>query len=616
MISIVLYGRNDSYGYNLHKRAAISFNTFGELLTDPDDEIIFVDYNTVDDLPTFPEAIRDTLTAKAKKLLRVIRVRGDVQREGNWGPRPQLNEPLARNIGIRRAKPENPWVLSTNTDMVFVPRKGQSLSEVAGALSKGYYALPRYEVPETLWETVDRFDPLAIIESFRKWGANYNLNETVFARPYLLYDGPGDFQLFSRETIFNIQGFDERMVYGWHVDSNLCKRMHLLFGQVNTLREAFEGYHCDHTRVTTPAHASNRIENDWNFFCESLETPFIPEQKNTWGCNGRIFEEVRVNTSSSRYVEALDAIYAEPMAAPEDVTYTDKTFNNHLYYNTVHAFPYISDSLASAQRTLRLAYLGNNDTLLQMLGKYWERVGFEQPILVHDPMGRPGGPVELGASFEVVRDLGRLAEAELFLVDNHCPPETATKDGQGLDVLKLSPETLRLSINRMHAVLKLALHDQLCVALGRPPRKFIAAGVQNTIFERMFNQVIGLIAVPFACHIRHGFVRQHTDIDGPLAIFEHLKTLAPADLAALHQSILDCGEPGSTAPELQKVYDRLQVPTADLGSSADPGYSDRAKQEKKRLLAGILLSAVTGNLEDAARIFTRFLSRDFGCETP
>ena len=34
MISIVLYGRNDSYGYNLHKRAALGINCMAEVLTD------------------------------------------------------------------------------------------------------------------------------------------------------------------------------------------------------------------------------------------------------------------------------------------------------------------------------------------------------------------------------------------------------------------------------------------------------------------------------------------------------------------------------------------------------------------------------------------------------
>ena len=75
MISVVLYGRNDNYGYNLHKRAALSLNCMAEVLTDPSDEIIFVDYNTPDDFPTFPEAIQDTLTKRARETLRILRIR-------------------------------------------------------------------------------------------------------------------------------------------------------------------------------------------------------------------------------------------------------------------------------------------------------------------------------------------------------------------------------------------------------------------------------------------------------------------------------------------------------------------------------------------------------------
>ena len=60
MLSVILYGRNDSYGYNLHKRAAISLNCIAEMLSGEHDEIIFVDYNTPNDLPTFIEAIYDT----------------------------------------------------------------------------------------------------------------------------------------------------------------------------------------------------------------------------------------------------------------------------------------------------------------------------------------------------------------------------------------------------------------------------------------------------------------------------------------------------------------------------------------------------------------------------
>ena len=70
MISIVLYGRNDNYGYNLHKRAALSLNCMAEILSDRNDEILFVEFNTPDDYPTFPEAIQDTLTPRARAVQR------------------------------------------------------------------------------------------------------------------------------------------------------------------------------------------------------------------------------------------------------------------------------------------------------------------------------------------------------------------------------------------------------------------------------------------------------------------------------------------------------------------------------------------------------------------
>jgi len=89
MISVVVYGRNDAHGYNLHKRAALSLNCIAEVLRDDDDEIIFVDYNTPNDLPTFVEAIYDTLTARAKSVLRVLRVRPEMHKR--WQRRTDYN---------------------------------------------------------------------------------------------------------------------------------------------------------------------------------------------------------------------------------------------------------------------------------------------------------------------------------------------------------------------------------------------------------------------------------------------------------------------------------------------------------------------------------------------
>ena len=95
MISVILYGRNDSHGYNLPKRAAISLNCIAEVLSDPDDEMLFVDYNTSDDLPTFIEAINVTLTPNAKSRLRVLRVR------------PQLHARLVERTHLAALEPHS-----------------------------------------------------------------------------------------------------------------------------------------------------------------------------------------------------------------------------------------------------------------------------------------------------------------------------------------------------------------------------------------------------------------------------------------------------------------------------------------------------------------------------
>src|SRR5450759_369156 len=106
MISVVLYGRNDNYGYNLHKRAALSFNCIAEILNGPNDEILFVDYNTPDDFPTFPEAIQDTLTEKARKVLRIFRVRPSIHERFKSKSRLIALEPIARNVAVRRSNPK------------------------------------------------------------------------------------------------------------------------------------------------------------------------------------------------------------------------------------------------------------------------------------------------------------------------------------------------------------------------------------------------------------------------------------------------------------------------------------------------------------------------------
>ena len=110
------------------------------------------------------------------------------------------------------------------------------------------YIVPRFEIPETLWESFNRRDPKGVIKLIKSYGEKLHLNEVVYGYKWIKYDAPGDFQLIERKDLFELNGFDEKMLLGWHVDSNISKRLFLKYGQVNDALPFVYGYHCDHTR--------------------------------------------------------------------------------------------------------------------------------------------------------------------------------------------------------------------------------------------------------------------------------------------------------------------------------------------------------------------------------
>ena len=194
-----------------------------------------------------------------------------------WSARTHLKaiEPIARNVAVRRSNPRNRWILSTNTDMIFVPRGRRSLERHHVDLPNGFYHLPRFELPESLWEGFDRKDPASVIDQVRCLGRD-DVPERDRVRVGLIkYDAPGDFQLMERDDLFRIHGFNEDMLLGWHVDSNIAKRLHLLYGRVGDVVDRLFGYHCDHTRQVTPMHQHRADRNDEARFIGQVTVPEV-----------------------------------------------------------------------------------------------------------------------------------------------------------------------------------------------------------------------------------------------------------------------------------------------------------------------------------------------------
>jgi hypothetical protein len=570
MLSVILYGRNDNHGYNLHKRAAISLNAIAHLLSDPADEIVFVDYNTPDDLPSFPEAIADTLTPKAIEKLRVLRVRPAVH-QARYAARTHLNalEPIARNVAIRRANPQNRWVLSTNTDMIFVPRiEGQDLTQAIGGLADGFYHLPRFELPEGLWETLDRRDAAGMIESAREWGERFHLNEIVQSAGDNLYDGPGDFQLFLREDLFAIGGFHEEMIKGWHLDANVAKRMAMLRGRVSSALDRLIGYHCDHTRQATAYHKGDRIENSPLIFLDNVHEPQIRAQLADWGLPDEPIEELKLGRASgARYLKALNAV--PPTRGEAD-----------------DVLPYLLDLVANLPPGAKIGYAGDQ-VLAARFCTAWQAMGGDAP---HAPDAL-AWLADTGPQLAPLADWA--SQSDLFIVD-----ATAGGDRAGLVAEAMSAA---------------AAADRSRRQKGAAARTVLVIGDADAAEDRMAGTV-AFSAAPVAPHIRRGqFVGDLTaPAIAPLAV-EGGRAFNLDDIAVLSSpggaqagtrfgAIFDRLEPlngaarSPMALRLGAGQDGLLAGRADLGALSPGGYELAVEAQVHALAAAgeVLAIGVVG----------------------
>ena len=520
MISVIVYGRNDSYGYNLPKRAAMSINCIAHVLDDPDDEIIFVDCNTPNDIPTFPESIADTLTPRARQMLRVLRVRPEQYERGKNGTRFKVLEPLCRNIAIRRSNPRNRWILNTNTDMVFTPLQPQmSLSRIVDGLPDGFYELPRFEMPESLWESCDRLDAEGTISRFSSWGLRLHLNQIVTADEATLFDGPGDFQLALRSQLFEIHGMNEQMVLGWHVDSNLCKRMWLLNGETGTILDRLYAYHCDHTRIQTVYHvAGQSTANDADTFVTHVVSPYIPEQGLRWGMPDEPIEEFslsdpflnRMAAHLSRLVPGMH----QPMTG---ISLVDYFVDASLYYDDRHVFPYVADILVNTPAFSDIGYFGNNAAMLKLVAEF-------RLLEKHSGMVRyHGGLLTAGTSNREFAPPANCRPADIDEIDRSCSafifdlsmrnlPSRMSANGLRIPEAAPAVEAFARSISGL--IVAVARREEQRQTAGDLLRPCIFIGCHNSWFDQFIMNLFGCAYTPFSTYVRHGFLR-HDAFDQP-----------------------------------------------------------------------------------------------------
>lgn len=214
-ISSVVLGRNDNYKDD--KRCLIhllsSLETF--------DEVIYVDWNSPKDKGSLLWKLEPYLPKTGK--LKHIMIPPHIAEMFTPDPTSfKLQEPVARNLGIRRATGD--WIVSTNIDII-PPSRDLLVNFIQERNSETFYTVSRREAPLSI---VDKYD----LENWKdlytelvfEIGPRYFPAQVTPNDNFSLINSCGDFQIASSKIWNTIKGFEEEMYGFCFVDTNVQKK--------------------------------------------------------------------------------------------------------------------------------------------------------------------------------------------------------------------------------------------------------------------------------------------------------------------------------------------------------------------------------------------------------
>jgi hypothetical protein len=487
MISVILCSGSGDSEYNLHKRAALAFNCMAEILTDPADEIIFVDYGTPDDLPTLPEAIGDTLTERARKVLRVLRVRSHLYARYDSRTPSDSFEPVARNIAVRRASPSNPWILSTNLDAIAVPRRSESLSDIVRQLPAGFYHAAGTNIDRATWERFDRYDPQHAIRIAKDSQPHHSDASAAESRDPSCDD---DFQLILRHDLFENHGFEEHDASRDRVRSRLVARLSAKYSAPGNIGSQVYVFVCGGGNGIAAERKGSPAENKRGF-AEGRGAGTETDRQTSWGCASDSIEEIRLDEDSAgAYIQALRDLIGPPMAAPIVLEHTERA-RNKVDYHPFHLLPFLADMFVPIPRSSNVAWHGTNVETARLFAGVWERLGFTGKILLERPLLATGSDV---AAIRHITRSQALAEADAFVFDFGGLPDARDE----------ATEKAVLGLRRRFR--DVVYEEQGRYARGLARRRIIALNAILNDHDVFVREYITAALTPFATHMRHGFV--------------------------------------------------------------------------------------------------------------
>lgn len=208
--SVVILTKNDNYGGNLSHRAKMCVNSLVENF----DEVVIVDWKTRERktlLSTFIDEVPHIGKIKS------IEVSNDILKEKyphlyQWN----ILEAVGRNIGIRRSTGD--WIASTNVDIVTTPLDLNQLNP------NEFYTSSRRDIDENFHLSVNDYPTLKSI----LWENRNSYHDKPIVQNssdiWSLVVCCGDFQIGTRDVWMKFKGFEESVLFGCGIDSNIMKK--------------------------------------------------------------------------------------------------------------------------------------------------------------------------------------------------------------------------------------------------------------------------------------------------------------------------------------------------------------------------------------------------------
>ncbi|MEI6212824.1 MAG: hypothetical protein WCP10_01865 [Desulfuromonadales bacterium] len=345
-------------------------------------------------------------------------------------------------------------------------------------------------------------NPESTIASFKQWGLRLHISEIITASKETLFDGPGDFQLCLRSQLFQMHGLNEQMVLGWHVDSNLCKRMWLLNGETKSVLDQLHAFHCDHTRIQSVYHmAGTSTENSFADFFVNVTSPDLPEQKLSWGLPDENIEEIALDKKHTTRLSTALMQIIPGMSVPIAGQTTVDGFDTGLYYDNFHVFPYLAESIVNLPLNSHIGYFGNNPNMLSLLSELRMLLGHSGMLMYDEDLLTSGLPA-VSCKPSLAEEIH--VAATTFIIDMSMKNLPFRFNKSGLPIPDKSPQVFEYARKMSEVILGVARCEKYMVENNAHLRTVIFIGCHNTSFDLTIMALFSCAMTPVSTHIRSG----------------------------------------------------------------------------------------------------------------